>query len=130
MSEKMIKQEEVIEYIKRAGADELMKLQSTIVDCLRPKGALRGFKELLDEYGARDHLRELKLKMIISELEQNGVKVNQFTFERFNKEKHDDIKSDLIETLDNTIEDLEKALENVKMGKAPRIQLKGHNKGH
>ena len=23
-----------------------------------------------------------------------------------------------------------KALENVKMGKAPSIQLKGHNKGH
>ena len=118
----MIKQEEVLEYIERAGADELMKLQSTIVDCLRPKGALRGFKELLDEYGVKDHLRETKLKLVISELENNGVKINQFTFERFKQEKHNDVKDDLIEALDNTIQDLEKALENVKMGKAPSIE--------
>lgn len=118
----MIKQEEVLEYIERAGADELMKLQSIIVDCLRPKGALRGFKELLNEYDVKDHLRETKLKLVISELENNGVKVNQFTFERFKQEKHDDVKGDLIETLDNTIEDLEKALENVKMGKEPNIE--------
>lgn len=118
----MIKQEEVLEYIERAGADELMKLQSIIVDCLRPKGALRGFKELLDEYGVKDPLRETKLKLSVSELENNGVKVNQFTFERFKQEKHDDVKADLIETLDNTIQDLEKALENVKMGKEPNIE--------
>lgn len=113
-----------------ATADDLMELQSMIVERLKSQDALRGFKSMLDEYGAKDSLRETKLKLVISELDNNGVKVNQFTFERFKQENHDDVKSDLIETLDNTIEDLEKALENVKMGKAPSIQLKGHNKGH
>ena len=113
-----------------ATADDLMELQSMIVDRLKPQDALRGFKELLNEYGVEDPLRETKLKLAISELENNGVKVNQFTFERFKQEKHSDVKADLIETLDNTIEDLEKAFENVKMGKAPSIQIKGHNKGH
>lgn len=105
-----------------ATADDLMELQSMIVDRLKPQDALRGFKELLNEYGVKDPLRETKLKLVISELENNGVKVNQFTFERFKQEKHSDVKTDLIGTLDNTIEDLENALENVKMGKAPTIK--------
>lgn len=105
-----------------ATADDLMELQSMIVERLKPQDALRGFKTLLDEYGVKDPLRETKLKLAVSELENNGVKVNQFTFKRFKKEKHDDVKADLIETLDSTIEDLEKALENVKMGKEPTIK--------
>ncbi len=122
MGEQMIKQEDVLDYINHAGADELMELQTVIIECLRPKGALRGFKELLDEYGVKDPLRETKLKLAISELEQNGVKVNQFTFERFKQEKHDDVKADLIEMLDSTIQNLETALENVKTGNAPTIE--------
>lgn len=105
-----------------ATSDDLMELQSMIVEQLKPQDALRGFKALLNEYGVKDPLRETKLKLAVSELENNGVKVNQFTFERFKQEKHDDVKADLIETLDSTIEDLEKALENVKMGKAPTIK--------
>lgn len=105
-----------------ATADDLMELQTMISERLKSQDSLRGFKSLLDERGVKDPLRETKLKLAISQLENNGVKVNQFTFERFKQEKHDDIKADLIETLDNTIEDLEKALENVKMGRAPRIE--------
>lgn len=105
-----------------ATADDLMELQSMIVERLKPQDALRGFKALLNEYGVKDPLRETKLKLVISELENNGVKVNQFTFERFKKEKHYDVKADLIAMLDSTIEDLEKALENVKTGKAPKIK--------
>lgn len=48
-----------------------------------------------------------------------GVKVSQFSFERFEQEVHSDIKSSVLHAMDNAIATLEASLENLNLGNDP-----------
>lgn len=80
---------------------------------------LKGFRALIDKYNVQDEKQEIKLRTLIFELETRGVTINEFTFNRFEDEEHDNIKTDISIAMGNAIQLLQKALENVKEGNAP-----------
>ncbi|MBP2097338.1 hypothetical protein [Enterococcus rivorum] len=81
--------------------------------------SLLGFRKLLEQYELSFPDLEFELYCTIKDLESLKVKVEPFTFNRFEEEGHNNIASDCRKAMENAISMLSEALENVRKGKAP-----------
>lgn len=77
------------------------------------KDDLLGFRELLDQYKVRFPKLEEELRDYIKELNDKEIKLNKFTFNRFNAAEHEDIKVALETALSNALDTLEELLEKI-----------------
>jgi hypothetical protein len=80
---------------------------------------LLGFRQFLESKGLSFPELEYRMYVLIQELDEFGVGIENFSFNRFDEEKHGDLKKDSRISMENAITMLEKALDSVKRGQPP-----------
>jgi transcriptional regulator with XRE-family HTH domain len=83
---------------------------------------LNGFVKFLNKYNAREPLLEHELKQLLDWFKDNNIKVKNFSFNRFEEEKHTDISKDAKITLQNAISSLSKVKQKALSGNPPTIR--------
>lgn len=80
---------------------------------------LNGFEQFLKKHEASFPALEIKLAALLDTLNDKGVTIDPFSFNRFENEPHDDIEADVEIALKNAITSLETALKNLEDGNPP-----------
>lgn len=99
----------------RSTSDTLAELESLEASY----DQLLGFRQFLESKGLSFPDLEYRMYVLIQELDAYGVGIENFSFNRFDEEAHDDIKKDSRIAMENAITMLEKALDSVKRGQPP-----------
>lgn len=94
---------------------EVLKEMQQLVD----NDDLNGFSVILEKYNVSFPSLEIKLAALIDTLNDKGVTIDPFSFNRFENEPHDDIEADVEIALKNAIAALETALKNLENGNPP-----------